>query len=542
MPGEGFRRARRLRWVGLVAWFGLLCVCLPSAAVHLDRYPAVWLDEGYKMNAGRTLAEHGVYGTATVEGYLPFDPGIASGPADVVPLAGSFRLFGVGVAQARATFVLYTLLAALALYGLAASIFGHRIARFAATAVLAAPPLAGTGLLLVGRQVLGEAPALALVATGVLCWVRGWDRPGLLRHVVGGLLIGIGLLSKTQIGLALLPALCIVGIGRAWPQRRLLARELVPTALAVGVIGGWALLARVFTTPAQQQANAAMLGDAIRSNLITGLWGQELGHASQAMIAIMLLSTGIGAWRLWRSRGDGAVRSHAWWVETLLVCFVAFYAAWFALLSVGWPRYAFAGFVTALLLLVGYVATALHVRWPGRPLLRAAWVLIGAGLAVQMLTARHAPPENFAAQTVSYIDGAIAPAAVVETWEWELSGLSRHRAFHHPHQRYMFQAIRQFSHAGRAFDLHYDALQANPDYVIVGAFGAWTRIYPPDTLAREFTLVQEIGPYRIYRRLRSGHDDPQVRWRSGSGSTAPGHLDLDGDVPRHTADRHRQRT
>ncbi len=491
-----------LRPWGVAAWFGLLCVCLPSAVVDLDRYPTVWFDEGYKMNAGRTLAERGVYGTETIEGYLPFDPGISSGPADLLPLAGSFWLFGVGVVQARATFVVYTLLAALALYGLAASIFGHRVARLAVTTVLAVPPLAGTGLLIIGRQALGEVPALALIATGVLCWVRGWDRPGWARPIVAGGFIGIGLLSKTQIGLALLPALCLVAIGRGWPSRRQLARELTPTVVAVGVLIAWGLLARAFTTDEQQQANATMLADAIRSNLVTGLWGRTLGRASLVMVALMLVAAGIGTVRLWRSHGGPATRSTAWWAEAFLVCFVALYAAWFSLLSVGWPRYAFAGFVAAILLLVGHLAAALEARWPGRPLLRVAWVLISGGLAVQMLSARESPPGDFAARTASYIDRAVAPDAVVETWEWELSGLSRHRAFHHPHQRYLFEAIRQFSHARAPFDLRYDPLQANPDYVIVGAFGAWTHIYRPEALARLFTLEQQIGPYRIYRRAR----------------------------------------
>jgi len=66
----------------------------------------------------------------------------------------------------------------------------------------------------------------------------------------------------------------------------------------------------------------------------------------------------------------------------------------------------------------------------------------------------------------------------------------------------MFLAIRQLAHEHKPFDLGYDTLQANPDYLIAGVIGDRTRIYDMQVVRTHFSLVAEFGPYRVYRRVR----------------------------------------
>ena len=80
--------------------------------------------------------------------------------------------------------------------------------------------------------------------------------------------------------------------------------------------------------------------------------------------------------------------------------------------------------------------------------------------------------------------------------------LSGHRQFHHPEQALLFKAIRQISHH-QPFNLTYDALQANPDYLVMGIFGAWTNIYSEATLKQDFTLVADFGVYSVYKRVKA---------------------------------------
>jgi 4-amino-4-deoxy-L-arabinose transferase-like glycosyltransferase len=493
----------RLQYRGIPAWLVLICICLPLLTLNLGGSPSVWFDEGYKMNAARTLAERGVYGTYTVDGYQPFDPGISSGPADMLPLAASFALFGTGVVQARLVFVAYSLLMALTLYALGSLIFGPQAGLLAALLVIAVPPLAGTSLLAIGRQALGEAPALALILSGVLLWARSWERPGAGVAFGAGLLLGLGLLSKTQIGIALLPAMLLITVGRCWRRPGQLLRELLPVVVMLGVIAGWALLGRALTDEASRRENAVMLLDAIRTNLLTGLWGRTLSRTALALTAIMATAAILSGLRLWTRSHMRAANLASWWAEAFLACFVALYALWFALLSVGWPRYSYAGLMVALLLLGGAIGRALEQAQDSLGMLRRlSWLLVGVALLGQLAAVALAPASDDARRTANYLDATIARDAVVETWEWELSALGRHTAFHHPHQRYLFLTIRQFSHQQTQFNLQYDALQVPPDYLVIGPFGEWTQIYSPDQLEASFTLVERIGRYQLYKRIR----------------------------------------
>jgi hypothetical protein len=107
----------------LGAYLLLLAVSVPCLTVNLVHHPALWFDEGYKINAAWTFAEHGVYGTETVSGPLPFDAGISAGPMVILPLALVFEIVGVGILR-RAWVNLDLLWAASLLVGAGATLFG----------------------------------------------------------------------------------------------------------------------------------------------------------------------------------------------------------------------------------------------------------------------------------------------------------------------------------------------------------------------------------------------------------------------------------
>jgi hypothetical protein len=475
----------------LLASLGLI-----SLVVALDTYPRIWFDEGYKLNAAFTFLQYGVYGTHTVNGFLPFDPGISSGPVDVLAVALSFKLFGVGIISARLVSVIFSLLAVFSLYHIAVYLYDTRASLFIILGVIAFPAIEGTGLFLIGRQVLGEPAALGLITAGLWLWFRSWTNNSNTASLVAGLLIGLGLLSKTQIAIALLPTLFIIGMARGLRYRSHWLNDLLPVVAAVGVILVWMIIGRLFTPVEEAHQNSRMLLEAVRTNLITGLWGRSLTGHSLLILAVMGVGLFSGLWR-WYQQGVFP-RNNAAWAEAAVTLFVGLSAIWFALLSVGWPRYAFAGLVFSLLL-NGKLAWNLFRRVMPAHFYRPA---IGALCALTLVTnlapiaiARYTPDAQVAS---AYIQANIPKDAVVETWEWELDALSLHSAFHHPPQDYLFEAIRQFSHEKRDFDLDYDALRANPDYIVTGGFSDWTGIYKRDVLYSECAPVTEIGIYRIF--------------------------------------------
>lgn len=478
-------------------------IALIALCTRLDTYPAVWFDEGYKANAARTLAERGVYGTYTSAGYIPFDPGISSGPADVIPVALAFKLLGAGLAQARLVSVLFTLLAVVSLTGIAVELYGRRAALVISLFILAVPDIEGVSLLLIGRQILGEPAAVALTAAGLLIWFQGGERPSWRRAALAGVIIGIGLLSKMQIAIALLPAVVLVSLARWRRHWKILAQQFLLPFLSILVFAGWSLVGSLSTPPEIAADNAVMLADAVQTNLLTFLLGRTLPTASWLITGIMLLAAVSVAGRWWVQRRRGALTA-AQWAEVLLAVFVALTAIWFALLSVGWPRYAHIGLMVALLLLGktvwdGWQRLSPRINMPDAALVLALAVL---ALAVNLYSALNYQAPDGAQDAAAYIDANIPSEAVIETWEWQLDALTQHWAYHHPHQRYLFEAIRQFSHERQPFDLDYELLQADPDYLIVGTFGKWTRIYNPQDIGSSFVLIAEIGDYLIYERLR----------------------------------------
>lgn len=48
----------------------------------------------------------------------------------------------------------------------------------------------------------------------------------------------------------------------------------------------------------------------------------------------------------------------------------------------------------------------------------------------------------------------------------------------------------------------YQPEKLQPDYLIVGTFGAWNQLYPPSLLAERYHLVGNFGTYNLYQRLK----------------------------------------
>lgn len=487
-------------------------ICLPWLVWRLETTPAFWFDEGYKAHAAYQLGVNGFYGTATLAGSIPFDPGISGGPADLLPTAAVMWAGGRTVAAWRWPSVLYAVLAVLALTVWLAKSHGVRVAALVALLMLAAPAVQDINFILMSRQVLSEPAALAWVLVGWLAWWRGLRRAEVGWALVAGGAVGVGILSKTQWALPLWPAMAAFGL--LWilthpqvPAMRRVLCGLGPVLVAGMVYGLWQTGVTTLTPEAVRTENAAMLAEAIRSNLLTGLWGTTLTPAAQrmfwAMLAVVTLTTGRLLWRHraghWQTRDE---------VELFLAGVALLSAAWFALFSVGWPRYAYLGWLATVwlaALLAAHAVQALGRRFARarRPLWLGA-LAVSAALAVLIAPAeiarRDADPAIGTA--ARYIQQHVPRTARLETWEWEQDALSGHFNVSHPHQRYLFSAIRQAGHTLTPFDLGYDPLHADPDYLLIGPFATWTRLYHPAVVAEHFTLEADFGPYRLYRRLR----------------------------------------
>jgi hypothetical protein len=254
-----------------------------------------------------------------------------------------------------------------------------------------------------------------------------------------------------------------------------------------------------------------MVGEAVRTQLLTSQWGRALDRPALAIALLMMLAVGAEIGRLLLRRRAPDFPTDADWGSGMLVLFVFFSGIWFALFSIGWPRYATVGFIYALLLLGRFALGAarslvsrLVPRWGprGRPVEVAGIALLGLFvLPVNLQTIHAFQPTSDAQAAADFVSASIPKDAVVESWSWELDALTDHWRFHHPDLSYLYLAERQVFNE-EPFSLGYDTLQADPDYLISGPFSQWVTLYDPKVIETSFRRVAAFGQYLIFERIR----------------------------------------
>ena len=220
------RYAEAIRWAAKVL---TVVIVLFLALYNLTDYPLTWFDEGSHLHVPKTLVRFGVYADYSSEGFRYYGPTLGVGPTVMLPIAGAFWFFGIGLLQARLVMALYLLAALYAIYRLGHVLGGSRLA-WVAVVLLATSR--GASVLMWGRQVLGEVPGLFFLAAGLWLWFARWERAGWQRLVLVGLLLGLAIVTKYQYLLFLAPTLAFAWLAnlvyyRTAPQRVFILPGLV---------------------------------------------------------------------------------------------------------------------------------------------------------------------------------------------------------------------------------------------------------------------------------------------------------------------------
>lgn len=483
-----------------LALAGLVVLALALALINLPYAPRTWFDEGSHLHVPKTLVQHGVYADISSEGFRYYGPTVGVGPTVMLPIAASFQLFGVGLAQGRAVIVIYLLVALAAGYALARRLHGRSAALLALLLLLASRTMGFEGLMEYGRQVLGEVPGVAFLFLGCLAWARAVSEPKRARigAALAGLCFGLALVTKNQFVLIVPPALALAALldwryyraGNWWLR-------LLPTTLACACFGAWTLVQLQFLGPGSFAANLAQTRQAAGGAIFVfdpAATLRAVRYLIQPYGGLLLPALAYALWRS-RARTPGAL------AELPAVLIPVLWLCWYPL-SLGWPRYALPavalGALAVARLAVDAVAT---LRARGRPALAwgAALYLALAIVAPLALTWRVVlTPDDSAQRMAAYLDAHVPAATVVETWEQELGVLTDHR-YHYPPIQLLDTAVRgTWLGAAR---LSYDGLADRPAYVVVGPFGGWVGVYPAATLERNYAPEHSAGPYTLYRRV-----------------------------------------
>ena len=102
--------------------------------------------------------------------------------------------------------------------------------------------------------------------------------------------------------------------------------------------------------------------------------------------------------------------------------------------------------------------------------------------------------------TAVFVNENTRPSAILETYESELFFLLD-RPYHYPPDEVQHRLNRR-TFLGQDVAIDYDALTADPDYLIVGDMARMWGLYDQVLAAGAFRPLETIGRYEIYERIR----------------------------------------
>ena len=496
----------------------LFLIVFGSGLVHLESFPPLWFDEGWTVCVARTWVEMGHYG-CLLRGE-PAAPVLSAHFPVVASVAASFKLFGVGIWQARVVGLLYTFGAFLLLYTIARRLFSRPVAIVALGLLILVPVKWSIHPLFIGRQVLGEMPMLCFLLAGYACLLRiDADRRWLAAAIACW---SLAWMTKAQLAPFFIASLAgtavLVGLRGDWSTARQLALLLGGSWAGyrlLGVTKELVLAGHTLPNPptsGMTEAIAVVFVPSIRLETI------------QYMVASWpeyTIGLGYAAWRLWRSDPAYGRRPLEQTVRIMLLLLATSWLAWFALLCAGEARYAFPGlfiaapFTAALFyeLTKGFdaafvrdVLSALvrtrHVTREGIKVVVTVALLIVMGWVVvqERYAFRAREDERDLFELIAYLHTATPATALIETYDSELFLFLNRRYTYAPPQALVEVILREQKPNQ---PVTYDPLQAKPNYMVVGEYGRWAGFYKPLIKQKRVRLVQTIGRYEIYEPVGS---------------------------------------
>ena len=483
---------------------------------NLTAYPRPWFDEGSHLHVPKTFVRFGVYADYSSEGFRYYGPTIGVGPTVMLPLALVFKLFGIGLLQARFVMALYLLGAILVFYYLVRNLSDTWLALISCALLVSSRSVL---ILYYGRQVLGEVPGFLFLIASLALWFAKWESNNIKRLILVGLLFGLAIITKYEYLLFLFPMLGLAWLANIFYYRITAHKNFIIPGVIAGVCFAlWQVITIGYLGPTNAMENLSLLrasaeGAAFSFN--PAQIGKNLAGlvTPSVYLGALLPALIFGFFTAFPRNRDG----QRWGVLYLLM---AFNLIWFVFASIGWIRYAFLGlsFASIFIARLFYDATD-HLnlnpgedqaagRWAGllnnRVLYR--WALVVWLIAIIVIPmGKNAleivfPGPRAAEAMASYLDANVPKDVIIETWEPEMGFFSDH-LYHFPPNNLLALAVKQVYGNGEPVAGYYNYLQTEkPEYLLVGKFSKWVVLYPSEQLSGQYRLVTSIYDYDLYQR------------------------------------------
>jgi 4-amino-4-deoxy-L-arabinose transferase-like glycosyltransferase len=495
-----------------------LAILLFSLTFRLDETPPAWFDEGWVMSVARNWVELGHYGQL-LDG-KPIPPSMLNvGIPVIAPIALSFRLFGVGIWQGRLPGVLFTVGALFLLYYLTLNLYDRKVAVGTLFVALFMSGNLHLHPLFIGRQALGEIPAVFFLLAGYISFLS-WRRLPLLLLPLSAFFWGLAAAAKMQ-ALPFLVAGLAAPIAVALPRKRW--KTVVPMLAGLCGFLAWFWLFRQAQEGLMRSPMFPKKMSLYATTAIVPILPVRLTAAAVLLFFGLPALLGIcyGGWQYGTGRAKLSLDNDADAVRQSLLFLVAGWMAWYLLLSIGWERYLFIpvllGSMFAAVMLRDFTSgfsipltvksaadTILRLRFGRRNVCAIAAVLLQVSvvsITIASLYFDYPRPDRSHEEVAKFINTTTPTDALIETFDMELFVLLNRR-YHYPSDEIQLQLNRRTS-MGQNVPVDYDPMSTDPDYLVVGPHSGRWRLYDPTLQTDAFRLVLDKGRYQVYERVRT---------------------------------------
>jgi hypothetical protein len=461
------------------------------------------------MSVARNWVVSGNYGRL-LDGQ-PTARGLEAAFPVTAAVALSFRLFGIGIIQARLVAVIFTLIALALLYGLARRFYDRSIAIATLLVLILMSGQVEINPLIAGRQVLAEIPALCFLLAGYLCFILAEER--FIPFMSAAICFwSIALFTKVQMqpfwAVAMLLSVGVMLLQKKWGSARM---------FGIGLIGTMALYFFLQYTSARILPSSSVSG---LTRVIALVWVKE----TRLFVLTDMFHYGIPTlialcWALLKCKGR--LRTHIDVVRFSFLVFAGSWIVWYITLSLAWVRYIFPAvfcgsvFVAAMLndwtnhfnfaWTIERAGTALSkLQFRAKNLTALAAIVLVVMSVGQALTAVYRAyvidTDGSINDTLHFLNTGTPPNALIETYEAELYFLLNRR-YHYPPDQVHVDLIRRNSF-GERMKIDYNPLKADPDYLVIGPQSKFWDFYDPFLKTGAFQPLKNYKRYEVFQRVR----------------------------------------
>ena len=502
------------------------------AFYKLGHYPIMTsLDEGYRLQLPKNLAQHGRWAAMLDGQFVPYWSD-STGPAVLLPITLAFKLLGVSLISARVVMSAYVVFTACSVYALTRFLYGRWAALLSVPLLLLAGPR-GYSALALGREVFGEIPALGFFFLGVLCWCKFVSANAQQKRQPKILLVacacfGVMTLCKDLFAVFTCVTLIVVGL-MLWrspskDQPRLYVQaSLVPVVVMALTFVLWRVAQRILTQGQGFDATAQQMVDLTPGSYVLvlfnfRLWGEALRHLYEGGFLLLGIPALLFAVATALSHSNPQ-RLHYLFVPL----FVSFWLMWFAFFSITWMRYAMPAWCASAILVSHFLVQGLWQKLTTavadgntRPV---AWSQRFMRLSVMALiffvTLWPAQNEFRRIRTANngdtvamaqFVQSQIPSTSHVLSTEWEVSVFTE-RPLLYPSFGSIDRLIRKEQLNGETISATgnnsaqgiFDVAALKPEYIVVGNYNRGTQIVPQAYLQTRCKQMVALEDYQAYQ-------------------------------------------